>query len=154
MEKASMTNIVTVRPYVPDDKADLITCFELNTPKYFDPKEKADFIRFLDHEREFFYTALVNDSPVGCMGYKLDTRAKEAKITWAFIHPAYHGHGMGKILGKKCLGEIKAQGYSKIMVRTSQLAYRFFEKFGFETIKIEKDFWGKGLDLYLMKVVI
>ena len=32
------------------------------------------------------------------------------------------------------------------------LAYRFFEKFGLVLIKTEKDYWGKGLDLYWMEM--
>jgi hypothetical protein len=37
------------------------------------------------------------------------------------------------------------------MVRTSQVAYQFYQKAGFDLEKIEKDFWAKGFDLYQMK---
>lgn len=39
----------------------------------------------------------------------------------------------------------------KLVVTTSQLAFRFIEKFGFDLIQTEKDYWGPGLDLYLME---
>jgi ribosomal protein S18 acetylase RimI-like enzyme len=39
-----------------------------------------------------------------------------------------------------------------IIVRTSQLAYKFYQKVGFELEKTEKDFWAKGFDLYQMKM--
>jgi ribosomal protein S18 acetylase RimI-like enzyme len=42
----------------------------------------------------------------------------------------------------------------KLVVRTSQLAYKFFERLGYHLIRTEKDYWGKGLDLYLMEQVI
>jgi len=37
-----------------------------------------------------------------------------------------------------------------IVVRTSQLAFKFYEKMGFELEKIEKDYWAKNFDLYQM----
>jgi ribosomal protein S18 acetylase RimI-like enzyme len=39
------------------------------------------------------------------------------------------------------------------MVRTSQHAWRFFEKMGFELQKTEKNFWAPGFDLYQMKYI-
>lgn len=37
------------------------------------------------------------------------------------------------------------------IVTTSQLAYKFFEKFDYRIIRIEKNYWGDGLDLYEME---
>ncbi|MHA7057839.1 hypothetical protein ACWGOQ_0011500 [Aquimarina sp. M1] len=34
------------------------------------------------------------------------------------------------------------------VVRTSQFASKFYEKMGFALVKIEKDFWVDGFDLY------
>tara|TARA_R110000868_G_scaffold4211_6_gene26465 strand:- start:9911 stop:10033 length:123 start_codon:yes stop_codon:yes gene_type:complete len=36
-------------------------------------------------------------------------------------------------------------------VTTSQLAYKFFEKFDYSINRIEKNYWGEGLDLYEME---
>jgi len=41
-----------------------------------------------------------------------------------------------------------------VMVRTTQLMYRFCQKSGFELIKTEKDFWAEGFDLYQMELKI
>ena len=38
----------------------------------------------------------------------------------------------------------------RIVCRTSQVAYRFFEKFGFQLQYTTPDFWAPGLDLYYM----
>ena len=38
-----------------------------------------------------------------------------------------------------------------LIVRTSQLVYRFYEKQGFELEKVVKDYWAEGYDLYLMR---
>ena len=40
----------------------------------------------------------------------------------------------------------------KQALRTTQLAFQFYEKMGFELDKTKKDFWAKGFDLYQMKM--
>jgi hypothetical protein len=40
----------------------------------------------------------------------------------------------------------------KLVVRTSQMASSFFEKFGFATTDIQKDFWAPGIDLHYMEM--
>ncbi len=42
----------------------------------------------------------------------------------------------------------------KISVKTSQLAFGFFEKFGYRTIRVEQNYWGLGLDLYEMELLL
>lgn len=40
----------------------------------------------------------------------------------------------------------------KIVVRTTQFGFRFYEKVGFQLENVEKDFWAQGFDLYQMSV--
>ena len=42
------------------------------------------------------------------------------------------------------------QEIDAIIVRTSQLVFKFYEKHGFEVIEIVKDYWAKDFDLYYM----
>ena len=41
----------------------------------------------------------------------------------------------------------------KLIVTTSQLAYKFFEKFDYSINRIEKNYWVEALDLYEMEKV-
>jgi ribosomal protein S18 acetylase RimI-like enzyme len=41
----------------------------------------------------------------------------------------------------------------QIIVRTTQLAYPFYEKLGFELERIESKFWSENFDLYQMKMI-
>ncbi len=64
-----------------------------------------------------------------------------------------HGKGIGKDLLDYRINQIMSRKkYSQIVVRTSQLAYKFYEKFGFVLKEVDKNFWEQGLDLYLMEV--
>jgi len=42
-------------------------------------------------------------------------------------------------------------GVEKLVVTTSQLAYQFFEKFGYRFAQTEQDYWAPGLDLYRLE---
>jgi ribosomal-protein-alanine N-acetyltransferase len=88
---------------------------------------------------------------VGAGGYNI--LEKEGRISWYFIHPDYHAQGIGKALVQHSLSELRQnEEIDRIIVRTSQHAWRFFEKMGFELQKTEQDFWAPGMDLYQMEL--
>ncbi len=148
-----MTNTDSlIRTYKDEDLKDLLEAFRLNVPTYFDPKEESDFLNFMEHERQYFLVIEVNMKVVGCTGYMIDENKKEGKITWVFFNPNYQGKGLGQKLVGHCMTQIESsEKVNQIIVRTSQLADKFFSKFGFELVETKKDYWGKGLDLYFMK---
>jgi len=90
---------------------------------------------------------------LGGTGYQMSPVGAEAQISWIFVHPDYAGKGLGKKMVRHCLQLFRSQNRIRIVtVRTSQWAYKFFEKFGFVTIRKEHDYWAKGLDLYEMNL--
>lgn len=138
-----------VRSYDTKDRQAIIDLFLLNTPAYFDPKEQQDLEHYLDKEIEGYYVATDNDSIAGCGGYNLKDGA--GYLSWYIVHPAYHGKGVGRSLVQNSLDMLKNKhGLSRVTVRTSQLTWEFYAKFGFRLIDTAKDYWGKGLDLYVM----
>jgi ribosomal protein S18 acetylase RimI-like enzyme len=59
------------------------------------------------------------------------------------INPKHHGKGIGKKLAQHRIKHLnKNQNIELIIVRTTQLVYKFYEKMGFKLVKIEKDFWA------------
>ena len=144
---------MTIRPYTASDKAALINLFRLNTPGFFSPTEEAEFVHFLDHPIEHYYVVELNNDIVGCGGYAFDD-PHTAVICWDMIHPDYHGKGIGKALLQYRLDEIRQfEDIHHIVVRTSQIVYRFYEKSGFKVKQVEKDYWAKGFDLYRMEMI-
>jgi N-acetylglutamate synthase-like GNAT family acetyltransferase len=141
-----------IRPYKPNDKESLLEIFRLNTPKYFDKNELNDFEEYLEEKSETYLTIEVDNNIVGGTGYYINENDKSGRITWIFFDPNYYGIGLGKQSVEYCLELLsKNERVEKFIVTTSQLAYKFFEKFGYSINRIEKNHWGDGLDLYEME---
>ncbi|SEL71789.1 Acetyltransferase (GNAT) domain-containing protein [Aquimarina amphilecti] len=142
-----------IRPYKLKDKKELIDVFKQNIPTYFDLKEVKDFQDYLQKYSASYYTIFYKKKIVGGVGCYLEGKNRIGRITWIFFHPKYTGLGLGKKAIEHSLSILKLSSeLEKVVVTTSQLAYKFFEKFGFVLEKIEKDYWGLGLDLYLMEL--
>lgn len=144
---------MTIRNFLPEDKDALIHLFRLNTPEFFSPEEESEFLHFIDSPVEHYYVVEIDNHVVGCGGFAFDD-PHTGVICWDMIHPDYHGQGIGKSLLEYRIDEIrKFQDINSIIVRTSQLVYRFYEKSGFEVKQIVKDYWAKGFDLYRMEMI-
>ncbi len=141
-----------IRPYHINDKKELVAIFMRNTPKYFDPKESRDFETYLQEFKNTYLTVLYQNKIVGGAGYYAMESDNSGRVTWIFFHPDYTGLGLGKKVMDHCLERLNANPIvRKLVVTTSQLAYTFFEKFGYQLVRSEKDHWGPGLDLYVME---
>lgn len=144
-----------IRPYKPGDKESLLKIFRLNTPKYFHRNELNAFKEYLEKKPGTYLTIEVDSNIVGGTGYYVNENDKSGRITWIFFDPGYAGQGLGKQSVEYCLKLLsKDDRVEKFIVRSSQLAYKFFEKFGYSINRIDKNYWGKGLDLYEMEKLI
>lgn len=155
-----------IRIYTEKDKNQLIKLIQLNIPTYFDSSEEEEFVEYLETKKEDYFVIedKTTNQIIGCGGinYFFDDIAifgkdskngkNLARISWDIIHPNFQGQGIGKRLLLHRINHIQSQGIKCIVVRTSQLAYKFYQKVGFELEKTEKDFWAKGFDLYQMKM--
>ncbi len=142
-----------IRKYINSDKPLIIELLRKNTPEYFAPSEEKDFENYLDNEVEDYLVYEKNAEIIGAGGINYLSEQKLARISWDVIDPDMHGKGIGKELTQYRLNLlIEKENIDLIVVRTTQLVYKFYEKMGFELDKIEKDFWAKGFDLYQMKI--
>jgi ribosomal protein S18 acetylase RimI-like enzyme len=142
-----------IRPYKDSDKNELIKILELNTPLYFDVLEINDFKEYLDQHSDTYFTVEQDDKIVGGIGYNISENNTIGHITWQFFHPDSAGHGLGNLCVEHCLNILKSnRDLKKSIVTTSQMAFKFFEKFGYKLIRTEEDHWGAGFDLYLMEL--
>ncbi len=140
-----------IRPYSPGDLNRLLYIFDLNTPQYFDPSERAGFENYLRTAEGDNFIVESGAKLLGCGGVCYESDGSTAVFAWAMIHPDHHGKGLGRQLCEYRLQRIRSQPHLKwVIVRTSQLTDGFYRKMGFQLKKVEKDYWAKGYDLYYM----
>ncbi len=144
-----------IRRYEPKDKNQLLLIMQLNIPDAFAEEELKDFELYLQEELEDYFVLEIDGQLAGGGGINYFTEEKTARISWDMLHPEYHRKGLGKQLTLHRINHIKNNPeISEIIVRTSQLAFRFYEKAGFKLFRTKKDFWAKGYDLYEMKLQV
>lgn len=147
-----MTNRITIRAYEPKDEREVINLLRLNTPEYFAIDEEEDLKQYLERERELYYVLLYDGKIVGCGGINFADDNTTGKISWDIFHPEYQGKSLGTKLLRHRIEKLQSiDGIQKITVRTSQVAYKFYEKQGFALVEIIKDYWSDGFDLYNME---
>jgi len=146
------TGYSSPRKYKPSDKSEVISLFRLNTPTFFSPEEEEELIIYLDQFSQHYFILEWQGNIIGCGGINLSTDLTGARISWDFFHPDHQGKGLGTTLLNFRLERIKEfKTVKTITVRTSQLAYLFYEKRGFSLKEIIKDFWATGFDMYRME---
>jgi ribosomal-protein-alanine N-acetyltransferase len=140
-----------IRRYKDSDKTNILGLLRLNTPEYFSPAEEESLMYYLDDHGAHYYVVLSGNEILAGGGFNLSDEPGTVRIAWDIVHPQYHGKGLGSELIKFRIQRIKEkEGVKRISVRTSQFAYQFYARFGFELKEIIKDFWAEGFDLYRM----
>lgn len=143
-----------IRSYSPSDKGSIIDLLRLNTPNYFSIEEEADLNDYLDNQIDMYYVVEDNGLLIGSGGINITEDRKTARISWDIVHPDYQGKGIGQLLTHYRIRKIKEMnGIENISVRTSQFAFKFYEKFGFKLLEVVKNYWAKGIDMYRMELM-
>ncbi len=147
-----MTDKFEIRTYHPNDKDCLLKLLKLNIPEYFAEDEMNDFEEYLEHKIESYFVIELDGKIIGAGGINYDNNHDTAKISWDVIHPEFQGKGAGRQLLQYRINLIKLWSVTNINVRTSQFAYKFYERNGFVLKNFVKDYWGVGFDLYEMRL--
>lgn len=144
-----------IRAYTDTDKKEVVQLLRLNIPTYFAPAEEADFIDYLENKKEEYFVMVIDNQIIGCGGINLLEDGKIGRISWDMLHPKYQKKGLGTVLLQYRIQKLlDKEGVEKIVVRTSQISYGFYQKNGFELKEIQKDYWAEGYDLYVMEYKI
>ena len=145
---------VSIRPYVETDRQALLEIFHENIPIYFAEHEVKEYQNYLRSHPKTYCTVTLDRRIIGGAGYIIDTDKHTGSITWIFISTKSKGKGAGSTTVRSLMDKmLQIDEIETFEVRTSQHAFKFFERFGFKTIKTETDYWAKGIDLVEMRLV-
>ncbi len=141
-----------IRDYAAPDKPALLGLLQKNIPGYFAQSELADLATYLDHETEQYFVAEINGEVIAAGGLNFKDDHRTGVISWDFVDPEFQGKGVGKKLLSYRMDLLRNMtNVTRIIVRTTQKSYRFYEKNGFELRYVVKDYWEEGFDLFFME---
>ena len=140
-----------IRPYSKKDQVLVLQILQLNTPLFFAPNEYEDFKSYLETSIEDYYILELNQQIIGAGGINYQVQEQTATISWDLLHPDFQRQGFGSHLLQHRLRVIKENDEIKqVIVRTSQIAYPFYQKHGFSLEYAKVNYWAPGYDLYYM----
>lgn len=141
---------LTFRPYHADDFAACLALFDGNTPEFFAPNERAEFLAFLREIGPWPY--LVGEAGgqvVACGGFEV--AGETASLTFGMVDRARQGQGIGQALTRARLAAIRAApGVARVAIETSQLSAGFYDRLGFRVTEVTENGFGPGLDRWVM----
>lgn len=142
-----------IQKFHPYHLEECIQLVKSNTPNYFHPEETADYENYLVKEIEDYFVVMYQDQLVaaGGINYGFDNGNK-ARISWDVVSPKYQGRNIGGQLLQYRLNYIFKQNIKIAEVRTSNLVYPFYQKFGFKIMEQRKNYWGENLDMVRMEL--
>ena len=145
------------RTYQTSDKNDIIALFNSNCPKYFNPNDLNDLVDYLEnYADENFKVVCIDGVILGCGGHYVKQKEQVFGIAWVMFKR--HALGVSNFLTvsnlffEHLLLNIKSESFQfDIVINTTQLLEKLFNKFGFLTEEIIKNGFGLNLDHYLMR---
>lgn len=129
----------------------------ISLPEYFLP-QYLDEIEG-DIKKDENLIAQIDDKAAGFINYKVAS-PDLVEIQWMAMSPEVQGKGIGSSLMAEFIARMQNQGIKTIELSTIassddfepyKRTRKFYEKFGFREIRIDKDYYGPGDDRGIMR---
>jgi len=149
--------ITEIRAYTFTDKQNILEIFKSNCPKYFDIKDATDLVDFLDNYADNNFKVLISDNQIiGCGGHYVKHPDKHFGIAWVMFRRFAIGHSNFFKIATHFFNHILTNIQNEkldydIVINTTQLLEKIFNKFEFQTVKIINNGFGENLDHYVMR---
>ncbi|MBB6560251.1 putative GNAT family N-acyltransferase [Acidovorax soli] len=119
--------------------------FDSNTPPFFDPSERAYFVKFLEENPCPYFVLEQAQAVVACGGYCEDAQGGML-LVWGMVRRDLHRQGLGKDLVHQRVQRIlQAHPGAPIRLETSQHTQDFYGLLGFRAVARTQDYYGPGL---------
>ncbi|MEM8485510.1 MAG: GNAT family N-acetyltransferase [Bacteroidota bacterium] len=132
------------RSYTSSDRSSCIQLLEANTPAYFAPNERADYVAYLDKGPTGYMVCERDEKIIAAFGFAVN--GTHGRVQWIMTSPAAQGSGMGGAMMRLVLQKAEAAGVQVIDIAASQKSAPFFAHYGAVEIKFTAAGWGPGLD--------
>ncbi|HYC99025.1 GNAT family N-acetyltransferase [Brevundimonas sp.] len=141
------------RPYETRDREACLALFDGNCPRFFDASERAGYEAFLDG-RDGPYQVIERDGRiVACGGHTMESDGRTVSLCWGMVEAGLHGAGLGTGLTRARLASARAApGARTVRLETSQHTRGFYERFGFEAVRVRPDGFAPGIDACEMRL--
>ena len=139
------------KTYEARDKNACLSLFDANCPQYFAPNERFDYEEFLDDQPNDYLLCIADEAIVGVFGVFAEQEG-ECRINWIMLNSSAQGLGIGTKIMEKAIKQAMSLDAKIIHIATSQVAYKFFEKFNAKTVKETKNGWGPDMDKIDMEI--
>tara|TARA_R110002096_G_scaffold416576_3_gene619568 strand:+ start:11899 stop:12339 length:441 start_codon:yes stop_codon:yes gene_type:complete len=135
---------ISFKSYEARDKNACLSLFDQNCPDFFAPNEREEYEGFLDTNRSEYLLCTTEGQIVGVFGI-FPKRPGECNLNWIMLSPNTQGMGLGTLIMDEALKQAKDINASVIHIATSQVAYKFFEKFGAVIVLETENGWGPDM---------
>ena len=144
--------MIEFQPYETKHEEACLEVFRSNIPQYFAEKEVPGFLDSLNAPDDLYEVCILDGEIIGVGGIWVNAERKEAGLCFGMIHRSYHKRGYGKLLLERRLERISDYDFvEKIIHETGDGTYQFYEKYGFKTVRIDKDPLSIGIDFHQME---
>lgn len=141
------------RPYDRRDRDRCVAIFDANSPEYFSPVERDDYLRFLDGGIDDYRVCVEGERIVGAFGLTM-TGASESELNWILIDPVTHGRGIGSKVLRDVVERCRESGTASLEIAASHKSAPFFERFGARAVRTTEHGWGPDMHRVDMRLDI
>ena len=136
---------------------DLSSISQVNLAAYGHPIDPIILRQYFELFAETYLVAVYEGEIVGfCIG-AIKFRTDEGWILDLAVMPSIQKKGVGRKLTNEMLDILQGMEIRSLLLTVNPLnkiAIDLYKKFGFEPLKIHKDYFGKGSDRILMRVYL
>ena len=136
------------REYRASDRERCLAIFDSNTPRFFAPNERQDYVDFLAAVPSAYEVCVLRDHVVGAFGVtgsKSTPRGDAVRLQWILVDPTAQGQGVGRAVMERVLEAarlILGRAGGHVDIAASHLSAPFFVRFGAVEIARIENGWG------------